>query len=419
MSDLLLVLGFAVVLIVGVLFWYFSRKSKETSIPNGTPLVKAESGEEGNPADLVLVDLPLSFSNLATTPDMSKLVQIKDVEVVSRLNAVIPNAMNAVAQFANKIPKNAVLIDIPYKDLVKSKAVDGAKRAMAMGKDGIAKNANLTQIDLAKSAQLANIASGVMNVAALVVGQQMMSEINSKLAELNEGIDRLQEIAVAELKSKILANLALVMEISNAQVEIIENLELRQNKLNSIDGHKKSVVQLLGQVNLMIENIISNPDYRVGSKGFNTYQENVKELNDLISWQRTLVSLLEQISKLSHALSLGVISLEKSNAVFHQYLELSEKINERLSLWHDKQIKSLQINIQDGRAGKGAIEKLPGLIIQDLKYLKVTEEVSASIGAQQNSHFAKNTSQVETFESDVQLVLIDGTYYYKPNQVDG
>jgi hypothetical protein len=254
-----------------------------------------------------------------------------------------------------------------------------------------------------------------MNVAALVVGQQLMSEINSKLSELNQGIERLQEIAVAELKSKIIANIAMVMEISNAQVEILDNSELRQNKLNSIDGYKKSVVELLGQVNFMIESKIAKPGFRLGSNGFKAYGEVVQELDDLKSWQSTLISLLEQISRLSHAFSLGVISLEKSTAIFQQFLEASENVNRRLGEWHETQIKSLQIDMAEGRAGKGAIERLPGLIKSDLKYLKVKKDLSASIERQQTSTFALASSKEDSFDSDVQLVLIDGKYFYRPN----
>jgi hypothetical protein len=417
MSDLLVFASLAIAFIAFMSFWFlFKSKSSDDQ--------GAEKSSNGNldrrnpnSLEVMMPDLPLIFTNLATLPDTANLKEVKDIELVSRLNAVIPNAMDVVGQLANQIPKNAVLIDIPFKDLVKSKAIDGAKRAFAVGKDGIAKNANLVKLDPSKSAQLANVAANVMNVAALVVGQQMMSEINAKLSELNKGIERLQEIAVAELKSKIIANIAMVMEISNAQVEILENSELRQNKLNSIDGYKKSVVELIGQVNFMIESIIAKPDFRLGSKGFKDYEKVVQELDDLKSWQNTLMSLLEQISRLSHAFSLGVISLEKSSAVFQQFLEVSENVNRRLGAWHDMQIKSLQIDVSEGRAGKGAIERLPGLIKRDLRFLRVKKEFSASIERQQSSRFAMTVSNEDSFNSDVQLLLVDGKYFYRPNGV--
>ena len=418
MSDLLVIASLVIAfiaLISSLSFWFLSnRKSSETQISGISSTSNVDSRIQ-NSSELVMSDLPLTFTNLSKSPDTTKLKEVQDVELVSRLNAVIPDAMNLVGQLANQIPKNAVLIDIPFKDLVNSKAIDGTKRAFSMGKNGIAKNANVVKLDPSKSAQLANVAANVMNVAALVVGQQLMSEINSKLSELNQGIERLQEIAVAELKSKIIANIAMVMEISNAQVEILDNSELRQNKLNSIDGYKKSVVELLGQVNFMIESKIAKPGFRLGSNGFKAYGEVVQELDDLKSWQSTLISLLEQISRLSHAFSLGVISLEKSTAIFQQFLEASENVNRRLGEWHETQIKSLQIDMAEGRAGKGAIERLPGLIKSDLKYLKVKKDLSASIERQQTSTFALASSKEDSFDSDVQLVLIDGKYFYRPN----
>ena len=415
MSDLLVVAILVSLILVGLLFLLLSKRAGKVSASGALVSQDRLTSEHPEISELALADLPLSFKNLATIPDRSELVEVKDLELISRLDAVIPNAMNAVTQFTNRIPKNAVLIDIPYKDLVDSKAVNGMKRAFKMGKDGIAKNANVSELNLAKSAQLANITAGVVNVAALLVGQQLMAEINSKLSELTHGIDHLQEIAIAELKSKLLADLAMVMEISNAQVEILGNPELRQNKLNSIDEHKKSVVQLLGQVNLMIEDVISKPDYRLGSKGFKEYETAVKGLGELMSWQKTLIALLEQISNLSHALSLGVISREKSNATFLQYLDISEKINQRLGAWHEKQIKALQIDLLDGRAAKGIIERLPGLVKEDWKYLQVEKGLSNSIESQKSSHLAPSSTHVESFKADVQLVLENGRYYYRPN----
>jgi C4-type Zn-finger protein len=81
------------------------------------------------------------------------------------------------------------------------------------------------------------------------------------------------------------------------------------------------------------------------------------------------------------------------------------------------QIKSLQIDVSEGRAGKGAIERLPGLIKRDLRFLRVKKEFSASIERQQSSRFAMTVSNEDSFNSDVQLLLVDGKYFYRPNGV--
>ena len=58
-----------------------------------------------------------------------------------------------------------------------------------MGKNGIEKNAVLSPVDSSKIAQSGKVVVGVakvMNITSLVVGQYYMSEVSSRLIDINK-----------------------------------------------------------------------------------------------------------------------------------------------------------------------------------------------------------------------------------------
>lgn len=64
--------------------------------------------------------------------------------------------------------------DIPLDQLTNAKNIPGGFRTTLMGKNGIEKNATLTEFDTSKLAQSGKVAVGIskiMNISSMIVGQ--------------------------------------------------------------------------------------------------------------------------------------------------------------------------------------------------------------------------------------------------------
>ncbi|HFU9602871.1 TPA: topoisomerase IV, partial [Streptococcus agalactiae] len=133
--------------------------------------------------------------------------------------------------------------------------------------------------------------ANVMNVASLVVGQYYMSEVNDKLQTMNKSISEIGDFQQREFKSKIFSLITRVGKISKFSSDILENDELRNRMLHSLDSIEGEVTQLLQQVNITIDDL-STHNKQID---FKTYSEKINEFNKLVTYQKVLVSLLEEI----------------------------------------------------------------------------------------------------------------------------
>ncbi|MCS5465282.1 hypothetical protein NWO25_16360 [Enterococcus lactis] len=123
---------------------------------------------------------------------------------------------------------------------------------------GIAGQANLVKVNpsqLSKASKVANGVANVMNVASLVVGQYYMSEVNDKLQTMNKSISEIGDFQQREFKSKIFSLITRVGKISKFSSDILENDELRNRMLHSLDSIEGEVTQLLQQVNITIDDL--------------------------------------------------------------------------------------------------------------------------------------------------------------------
>ena len=192
---------------------------------------------------------------------------------------------------------------------------------------------------------MANGVANVLNVGSLVVGQYYMSEINSRLETMSKNVSKISDFQDREFKSRILSLIARVGKISNFSSEILESDDLRNLKLHTLDDLEGEGAQLLQQVNLAIDEIIKKnkkSDYR-------GYKEKVDDLRVLVEYQETLLSILEEVGKLTYLLGKGEISNEMSYSIFNTYLKQSNQIRVTLEEWHKEQVDSLGIDIHKNR----------------------------------------------------------------------
>ncbi|MGX7047282.1 hypothetical protein [Pseudolactococcus piscium] len=115
-----------------------------------------------------------------------------------------------------------------------------------------------------------------------------MSEVNDKLESMNKNLIEIGNFEQREFKSKIFSLNTRVGKISKFSSHILENEELRNRQLHSLEAIEGKVTQLLQQVNITIDAFFQNNE----QLDFKTYLEKINELSMLLSYQIVLVSLL-------------------------------------------------------------------------------------------------------------------------------
>ena len=362
--------------------------------------------------------IPINQLPSTAALDNTKLFEITDNTVIARISDTIPGAAQTIAKtVTNKALKNVEFfkMDIPSSALAKSKEVKGAFRAFSRGKNEIRKNANLVKVDpskVSKASAMANGVANVMNVGSLVVGQYYMAEINAKIETMSKNIDKISDFQDREFKSRILALIARVKEISNFSAEILESDELRNRKLQTLDDLKGEGIQLLQQVNLDIDDTIKKnqkPDYK-------EYQGSVDSFCVLLEHQNILMSVLEEISKLIYLLEKGERTTEFCYAIFTTYLEQSNRIRTALEEWHHRQVGLLGIDIDKNRKNKTGVEgffaAIPGLVDDKWKYKELTTGLGQKINAQKTTNHLLVSKPDDVYDKDVQIIIKDGKYFY-------
>lgn len=345
-----------------------------------------------------------------------KLYEIRDPNVIARITEIVPALVNTVAKAVTK--KGMQSVGDVYRAVIpsgatleKSKQMEGAVRGFYSNGKGIAGQANLLKVDSSQLNKVSQVAN-VMNVASLVVGQYYMSEVNNKLETMNKNISEISDFQEREFKSKIFSLIARVGKISKFSSDILENEELRKRKLYSLDIIEGESVQLLQQVNLTIEELSQNDDLI----DYKTYEKKLDMLSIQISYQKILISLLEEISKLMYSLNRGAVNAEICHSMLNEYLGQSNKSLSKLVEWHEQQKKIFGIEIDKHRYKKYGIEgfvaKVPGMFNNNWTYKPLDENIEKKIISQTSIQKIKLSSPEELLSRNVEIINQDGKLYY-------
>lgn len=405
-----------------------------------------EYGEGG------IITIPIERLPATTHIEESNLFEISDRRVIARISETLPIAVdtaartltntalknanvaadlavknaNAAIQNANKVFQNGDIYKVIIPSgatLADSKQMQGAVRAIYHGPNGIEGQANLVKVDAAKlvkanpasvskATKVANGLANVMNVASLVVGQYYMSEINSKIETLNKSVNKIIDFQEREFKSRILALIALVREISNFSSEIMESDDLRNRKLQTLEDLKKEDAQLLQQVNITIDEIIKKNQ----RAEYKEYQERTVDITLLLEYQQVLLTVLENICKLTNLLGKGKNSIEMSYFIFNTYWEQSNQIRVSLEEWHQNQAWRLGIDIRKNRRSKKGFESLitaiPSLFKDDWNYKELEAGVGEKISTQKDKNQLAYNEPEDVYGKDVPIIIKDAKYYY-------
>ena len=416
------------VFVIGTIIALITKKGKNRAEAQ----VQADN-RQGSAATERDVELPpernplasVSFNKIdaVSSVDETKLVEIKDKQLLSRIDGVIPGTMQAVVNSASIVnySKSAgqlyqVIIPTGEK-LSKSLDMEGAVRAFSQDSKGRIKHvANLVAVDDAASQKLAtaNAVNAVMGVAAMVVGQYYMTQINKQLDKVSDQLKNIESFQENELKGKILALTASIQKSATFQYEVLQNNDVRNRELAHLKNLELECAELLGQVNMTLQG-----KTQTGKTKYGKYENDVYDIQTWLEYQQILLNLMGKIGDLTYALNLGAITKENAYAMCLPYAKQSNDVQVQLLQWHHNNLQQLGIKIFEGKRKRQGLGRLlmsvPAVFNEKLKYKGIPEETADLIRQQLNlTSEIVPEEKTELFQKDVQLIAKEGKLYYLP-----
>lgn len=369
--------------------------------------------------------IPMEMLPAEEISDESKLVEITDSKVLAHVNNLVPGLAQASVAGLNAVQAAKAGNEVLYRAIIpagakltNSRATEGAVRGFYQGAGGIQGHADLVAVQAQKgTAVVANTAAAAMGVASMVVGQYYMTQINAELDEISDGISKITDFQDNEFRSRVFSLVAHVKKITDFQVEILENDELRLSKIAQLDSMEEQCTQLLGQVNLTLADFAkkNNLDYA-------SYEKELKGAQNWYAYQKTLLDVLYKISDLRYTLHMGTVSREQCIALLQTFVKQVEDTQTLLTGWHQTSVERLGIDTQEIRRKRvgidGVIHFIPGLFNDDLNFRAIDENTVNLIEVQSS---VKSTAHLQDtsdlYAEDVQLISKEGKiYYYLPTE---
>lgn len=417
---------FAVIVIVVMSLRKLTKKKSAmiaTSEMNMNPIPDDEimQDEQGKQEFVIPVETIIAES----FADNDKLVEITDSKVLAHVTNLIPelfqvgnatnNALNAAHETGEVLYRAIIPAGAKLSD---SKSMKGALRGIYHGVDGIKGHADLMPVEVQNGATVvANTVSAAMGVASMVVGQYYMTQINFELGAISDDISKISEFQDNEYKSRVLSLVAHVKKITDFEIEIIENEELRLSKITHLDNLEEECTKLLGQANLTLAGFAKKTDIN--------YDEYEKELENAQTWfeyQKSLLDVLCKISELKYTLHLGSVSREQCVAILLTYTNQADEAQKKLTSWHDSIILQLNIDTDENRRKRKGFDKvihsLPSMFNENYKFRAIEEHTSQMIIDQKSGHIASHHQDTTNlYDEDVQLIAKAGKIYYLPESI--
>ena len=417
-----ILIGICLILAVCLLIFLFKKtdkKNEDVLMNTEGSLVSSPANEKNYSNDLVIQMemLPSEYKI-----DENQLVEIKDNKVLAHVNNLVPglaqvgNVANNAVQAAQTNGETLYRAILPAgAKLADSKAMEGAVRGFYNGTEGIKGHANWMTVETQNATTaVANTAAAAMGVASMVVGQYYMTQINAELGEISDGISKISDFQDNEYRSRVFSLIAHVKKISDFQVEILENNELRLSKITQLDGLEEECTQLLGQANLTLVDYAKKSEFE-----FNDYEKKLKKANVWYEYQQSLLDILYKISDLRYTLHMGYVSREQCSVLLPIYSKQVVDTQARITSWHQKNTNKLNIDIEGIRRKRVGVDKaiyfIPGLIKDDLNFRELEENTVNMIRNQISGNISEyRHDQSELYQQDVNLISKGGKVYYLP-----
>lgn len=229
--------------------------------------------------------------------------------------------------------------------LTESKDMNGAVRGMYHGAGGIKGHANLLEVKAPNGTSVVtNSAAAAMGVASMIVGQYYMTQINSELDHISDGISQIADFQDNEYRSRVFSLIAHIKKIADFQTEILKNDELRLSKIAQLDSLEEECTKLLGHANLTLAGFAKKIDL-----SYKEYEKTIDNAQNWFMYQKSLLDILYKISDLRYTLHFGTVTREQCGALLTTFTKQVTEIKQRLIKWHQGINKRLGINIDESR----------------------------------------------------------------------
>ena len=326
---------------MGIFDFFKKRKQNKEIGDASTQSLAINDADKG--LEVVLESLPTTFDET-----QGRLVEITEPSVLARIDAVIPAASVAGTNIAKAVGSTGEkLYKVVLKNggqLVDSHTIAGAKRAMTMGKNGIAEHANLLEVNPSELGKVANVGASVFSVASIIVGQYYMQQIDSKIGAISDELKGIASTLDIQYRSQAASLIESVYNISKFQMDTIANEELRLRELDNIQELRKDCQTLLNQAEAEIETILGTEQ-----PTYDCYVSAIKKIEKWSRYQSILVQVLAQINELDFALSMGAKTKEHCYGSFGLHAKKLDEIHTQILSWHKEQCEHLQIDIDEER----------------------------------------------------------------------
>jgi hypothetical protein len=103
-------------------------------------------------------------------------------------------------------------------------------------------------------------------------------------------------------------------------------------------------------------------------------------------------------------------------SLFNKFFEQSVQTRNLLEQWHDRQVKSLCIDLGKNRITKTGVEgffsAIPGFVDDKWKYKGLKQGLVQKINTQIKPKPKALNKPEEIYDEDVQIIIKDGKYYF-------
>ena len=404
-----------------ILLWKYLSHNKANDAPlvsKGNLLLTKNypNTDEMNSLMIQLEQLPFE-----AIPDESKLMELTDRKLLACVNNLVPELFqsgNAIANTAHAVQESGKVL---YQAVLPAgaKLADSTQTANAVrgfyhGSNGIKGHADFLAVK--QNANVAaNVASSAMNVASMVVGQYYMEQINKELEEINSTIKKISDFQDSEYKSKVYALMVQVQKITQFQVEILDNEELRLSELSNLNRWEQECIQLLGQANDTVANYANKKDLN-----YKAYEVALTDVQKWVVYQKSLMEVLTKTAELKYVLHLGTVSKEHCCALLPTYSNQVQASLELLRKWHQSYVEQFEISVDDNNRKRTGLDSvihfIPGLINEQNKYRSISDNTTQKIIAQTSEYrTASSLEDTDLFQEDVHIIAKDGKIYYLPS----
>lgn len=352
----------------------------------------------------VLDSIDLSNNELVEVTDSSLVTSIRD-------GVLLADAAKDVAKVVKKSGAIYKAIIPAGAKLTNSSEMKGAVRGIYHGADGIKGHANL--IDISKQKKALTTAASFKAIVIKTVIKICISDINNKLTLTTKGIEYIEAIEEAKLKSEFEQIVSDLRRIIDNQDELLLNDDIRNNEIINLQSLNKDCCRLLGTTNNIIQRYSNNIP-----KEYKEFVSQINKIDNHIKFQQAGLNLLGYISEMTYVLNLGKLSKKNCNYALSDYIEKSQAINNEQLKWLNKSIDAMKIDLNTGTRGRlGIVGKAAGvankLIKKDIDKAKVEESTLQSI--ESNKNICNNTMSIdkkELFDEDISFILKDNKVFY-------